>query len=38
LQPRPEEFAFDLDRALSALVLVRAEAPEQAFTAGILGT
>jgi S1-C subfamily serine protease len=38
LQPRPEEFAFDLDRALGALVLVRSEIPEQAFTAGILGT
>ena len=38
LQPRPEEFAYDLDRALNALVLVRAEVPEQAFTAGILGT
>jgi len=38
LQPRPEEFAFDLDRALNAMVLVRTEVPEQAFTAGILGT
>lgn len=38
LQPRPEEFAFDLDRVLNAMVLVRTEIPEQAFTAGILGT
>ena len=38
LQPRPDEFAFDLDRALDALVLVRSEVPEQAFTAEILGT
>ena len=38
LQPRPEEFAFDLDRALNAMVLVRTEVQEQAFTAGILGT
>jgi len=38
LQPRPEEFGFDLDRALAAMVLVRTEIPEQAFTAGILGT
>jgi len=38
LQPRPDEFGFDLDRALDALVLVRSEIPEQAFTAGILGT
>ncbi len=38
LQPRPEDFAFDLDRALNAMVLVRTEIPEQAFTAEILGT
>jgi S1-C subfamily serine protease len=38
LQPRPEEFGFDLERALGAMVLVRTEVPEQAFTAGILGT
>jgi S1-C subfamily serine protease len=38
LQPRPEEFGFDLDHALAAMVLVRTEIPEQAFTAGILGT
>jgi len=38
LQPRPEEFGFDLERALGAMVLVRTEIPEQAFTAGILGT
>jgi S1-C subfamily serine protease len=38
LQPRPEELGFDLDRALGAMVLVRTEIPEQAFTAGILGT
>jgi len=38
LQPRPEDFGFDLERALGAVVLIRAEVPEQAFTAGILGT
>lgn len=38
LQPQPEEFGFDLDRALNAMVLVRTEIPEQAFTASILGT
>lgn len=38
LQPQPEDFGFDLDRALDALVLVRTEIPEQAFTASILGT
>jgi S1-C subfamily serine protease len=38
LQPRAEELRFDLDAALDALVLVRAEVPEDAFTAAILGT
>lgn len=38
LQPQPEDFGYDLDRALDALVLVRTEIPEQAFTASILGT
>jgi len=38
LQPRAEDLRFDLDAALDSLVLVRAEVPEDAFTAGILGT
>jgi S1-C subfamily serine protease len=38
LQPRAEEVAFDLDAALDAVVLVRAEIPADAFTASILGT
>jgi S1-C subfamily serine protease len=38
LRPRPEEWRFDLDQALDSLVLVRAEIPEDAFTAQILGT
>ena len=38
LRPQPEEWRFDLDRALGALVLLRAEVPEDAFTAQILGT
>jgi S1-C subfamily serine protease len=38
LQPRPEEVAYDLDAALSAVVGLRAEIPDDAFTAGILGT
>ena len=38
LRPRPEDWRFDLDAALGALVLVRAEVPEDAFTAQILGT
>jgi len=38
LRPRPEDWSFDLERALGALVLLRAEIPEDAFTAQILGT
>jgi S1-C subfamily serine protease len=38
LRPRPEDWGFDLDAALGATVLVRAEVPEDAFTAQILGT
>jgi S1-C subfamily serine protease len=37
-QPRPEECAFDLERALSSVVAVRSEIPKDAFTASILGT
>jgi S1-C subfamily serine protease len=38
LRPQPEDWDFDLERALGALVLLRAEVPEDAFTAQILGT
>jgi len=38
MQPNDEEARFDLETALDALVLLRAEVPEDAFTAGILGT
>jgi S1-C subfamily serine protease len=38
LQPNPDEFGFDLDAALDSVVLLRAEIPEDAFTAQILGT
>ena len=38
LQPKRDEVAFDLDRALDAMLLLRAEIPEEAFTAGLLGT
>jgi S1-C subfamily serine protease len=38
MRPRPEDWRFDLDRALDAVVQVRAEIPEDAFTAPILGT
>ncbi len=37
-QPKPEEFDFDLDRALQSVVGLQAIIPEDAFTAPILGT
>jgi S1-C subfamily serine protease len=37
-QPRADECAFDLQRALASVVAVRAEIPGDAFTASILGT
>lgn len=37
-QPRQDEVRFDLDAALDAVVQLRAEIPEDAFTAAILGT
>ncbi|HEU4350905.1 MAG TPA: S1C family serine protease [Burkholderiales bacterium] len=38
MRPKPEDWRFDLDRALEAVVQLRAEIPEDAFTASILGT
>src|SRR5258706_16223255 len=38
LQPQADAVEFDLDAALRAVVLIRAEIPEDAFTASILGT
>jgi S1-C subfamily serine protease len=38
LRPRPEDWRFDLDGALDAVVQLRAEIPQDAFTAQILGT
>src|SRR5258708_989072 len=38
MQPNPEESRFDLEAALDSMVLLRSEVPEDAFTAGILGT
>ena len=38
LQPREEEVGFDLAQVLDAVVLLRSEIPEDAFTGGILGT
>ena len=38
LQPDPDDYAFDLERALRAVVGLRANVPADAFTAGALGT
>jgi len=38
LRPKPEDWRFDLDRALDAVVHLRALIPEDAFTAPLLGT
>ena len=38
LQPNPEQARFDLEAALNSVVMVRAEIPQDAFTASILGT
>ncbi len=38
MRPKPEDWRFDLDAALDSVVMVRAEIPEDAFTAQILGT
>ena len=38
MRPRPEDWRFELDKALDAVVLLRAEIPDDAFTAPILGT
>lgn len=38
VQPRPEKYDFDLRRTLGAVLALRSEIPEDAFTASILGT
>src|SRR5256712_1449159 len=38
MRPRAEEWRFDLERALDCVVGLRAEIPDDAFTAQILGT
>ena len=38
VQPDPQDYAYDLDRALAAMVGVRAQVPDDAFTADVLGT
>src|SRR5437660_6112515 len=37
-QPKPEDFDFDLDRTLSGVLGLQATVPQDAFTAGTLGT
>ena len=38
LRPTPQAYAFDLDRALSAVMALEARIPDDAFTAASLGT
>ena len=38
MQPKPEDYEYELDRALGAVVGIRALVPPDAFTAEILGT
>jgi S1-C subfamily serine protease len=38
LQPHAARLGYDLEAALAAAVLLRADVPEDAFTAGVLGT
>jgi S1-C subfamily serine protease len=38
MRPSAEAYRFDLDRALSSVVALEARIPDDAFTAGILGT
>lgn len=38
LQPRPEDYSYDLERALQSVVGLRASTPSDAFTADTLGT
>lgn len=38
LQPKPEDYGFDLERTLRSVVGLRANVPSDAYTAGTLGT
>ncbi|MFZ1886263.1 MAG: S1C family serine protease [Rhodoplanes sp.] len=38
VQPKPNDYDYDLDVALSSIVAIRAQIPHDAFTAGVLGT
>jgi S1-C subfamily serine protease len=37
-QPRADDYEYDLNAALSSIVALRAQVPQDAFTAGVLGT
>jgi len=37
-RPRPQDYAFDLDRALSSVLRIESTVPEDAFSAATLGT
>ena len=37
-QPNPDDYRYDLDAALASVVTLKATVPDDAFTAGILGT
>jgi S1-C subfamily serine protease len=38
VQPRANDYDYDLDAALSSIITLRAQVPQDAFTAGVLGT
>jgi hypothetical protein len=38
LQPKPDDYPYDLDRALSSVVGLSSQVPADAFTAEMLGT
>ena len=38
VQPKPGQTQFDLERAFDAVVMVRSEIPEDAYSASTLGT
>jgi len=38
VRPRPEDYGFDLERALASVVSLRTVVPDDAFTADVLGT
>jgi hypothetical protein len=38
VQPKPQDYEYDLDRALASVVVVRSVVPSDAFSAETLGT